>query len=310
MPTYNYAGFLAEAIESVLDQTFEEFELLVIDDCSQDDSRAVIERYARRDPRIAWRVNVSNLGLVHNWNACLRESRGTYVKFLFADDLLASRDALAKLVEVLDSRPDVSLAGSSRHIIDSTGRRLATLSHFRGHPETDGTEVINRCLREWKNFIGEPSAVIFRRSDSARGFNPKYRHLVDLEMWFHLLEKGNFAFLDEPLSSFRVHPRQQTVDNVERLADLEDAFLLLDDYLDKPYVTMGGATRGYVRYDKVYQYWKLYKKRKISRQEAVRRIGERISWERFSLLYPLYKLYKPFYKLKTRVRNRREYGRS
>ncbi|MCL5884013.1 MAG: glycosyltransferase [Deltaproteobacteria bacterium] len=304
MPTYNYAPFLPGAIESVLNQSMEDFEFIVIDDCSRDNSREIVESYARQNPRLAFRINVHNVGLVANWNLCLRAARGTYIKFLFADDLLASREALEKMASMLDSEKGVSLVGSARNVIDSDGNRLKTISHFKGCVIKDGRSLINRCLREWKNLIGEPSTVMFRRSDALRGFNGTYRHLVDLEMWFHLLEKGDFAFLDDALSSFRVHPRQQTARNIGDLADLDDAFLLLEDYLEKPYVGMRSLTKRYMYYDKVYQYWKLYKRGRISKQEAVRRIAGRIALMEYAFLFPLYKTYKPLFKLMTRLRYR------
>jgi glycosyltransferase involved in cell wall biosynthesis len=302
MPTYDCAPFLPGAIESVLNQSLEDFELIVIDNCSRDNTREIVEGYARQDPRLAFRFNDHNVGMVANWNLCLRAARGTYIKFLFADDLLASREALEKMASMLDSEKSVSLVGSARNVIDSGGNRLKTIRHFEGSVVKDGRDLINRCLRQWKNLIGEPSTVMFRRSDDFRGFNGKYRHLVDLEMWFHLLEKGNFAFLDDALSSFRVHAGQQTAQNIGDLADLDDAFLLLEDYLEKPYVGMSGLTKRYLYYDKVYQYWKMYKRGRISKQEAVRRVTGRIAWMEYAFLLPFYKTYKPLFKLMTRLR--------
>src|SRR4029078_349231 len=94
IPTYDYGRYLPEAIESVLEQDYPNFEVLISDDASRDDSAKVIARYAAKDPRIRAHIQPANLGMVENWNWCLREARGEYIKFLFGDDKLASREAL------------------------------------------------------------------------------------------------------------------------------------------------------------------------------------------------------------------------
>lgn len=293
VPTYNYAGYLPACIESVLAQSFGDFELVVIDDCSTDGTREVLDRY-RGDGRVRILANAANLGMVGNWNRCLAEAQGAYVKFVFGDDLLSSGDALKRMVEVLDSRPSVTLVSSARTLVDSESRVLRTLSHFRSATEMGGVDAINLCLYLQKNIIGEPSVVMFRRGHSARGFHPGYRQIVDLEMWFHLLEQGRLYYIDEPLSCFRVHPCQQTAMNRNSLLCLEDTRNLLRDYLDKPYVRLGRIFRLYLRYDQVYQAWKLYrKKRAISREDALRKISEQTDLLRFFGLLPFYKTYRP-----------------
>jgi len=296
VPTYNYARYLSACIESVLAQSFGDFELVVIDDCSSDGTTEVMRRYLG-DERVRYRTNPVNLGMVGNWNRCLSEATGEYVKFVFGDDLLSSPEALERMVEVLDRRPAVTLVSSSRRIIDSESRVVRTLSHFRGSREIEGTYAINLCLYVQKNIVGEPSVVMFRRNRSARGFHPGYCQIVDLEMWFHLLEQGNLYYIDELLSSFRVHPAQQTMRSRDRLSTLEDTDNLLREYLDKPYIRLGSAFRMFLRYDRLYGAWKLYRKRgAISREEAIRNIRERCGLVRFFCLLPIYKAYKPIMK--------------
>ena len=101
IPTYNYAHYLPLAIESVLNQDFTDFGLIIQDDCSTDNTDEIVERYLS-DRRLIFETNESNLGLAGNWNLCLAKARGEYIKFIFADDLLASQDCLAKMFSVLD----------------------------------------------------------------------------------------------------------------------------------------------------------------------------------------------------------------
>jgi len=210
LPTYNYARFLPEAIESVLAQDWTDYELLISDDRSTDGSAAVIAAYADRDPRIRFYPQPTNLGMVANWNWCLHEARGEYVKVLFGDDRLESPRALRVLHDALAQHPSASLAASARTILNAESSLVGLWDEFQ-HPGVHaGPAVIQRCLRETRNLIGEPSVTLFRRRDAARGFDPRYRQLVDLEFWFHLLEQGDFVYLPEPLCSFRRHTAQQS----------------------------------------------------------------------------------------------------
>lgn len=302
IPTYNYARFLSETIDSVLKQTFTDYEILIIDDCSHDNTKEVVSDYASRDERIRFKVNPVNIGMVNNWNLCLMEARGEYIKLVFGDDLLSSPNALEKMVSLLDSDPNISLVGSARNLIDTNSRVMRVLAHFKDDVVLPGEEVINRCLSEQKNLVGEPSIVMFRKKDAERGFMPHYKQIVDLEMWFHLLEKGKFAYINEPLCAFRIHPGQQTEKNVKSLPSAEDNFHLYREYMSKPYVNICAFHKRYIQYDNVYRIWKLYTTNNISRELAVREINNRYGYTKFMVYYPFYKTYKPLLKLYRKLR--------
>lgn len=298
IPSYNCAPFLAEALESVLNQTYTDFELLVIDDCSSDSSSEIIARYAEREARVIFLRNETNLGMVANWNRCLHEARGEYIRYLFADDLLASRTCLAQMAAVLDADPAVSLVVSARNIIDENSAIKRVASHFRDGMDGPGTQVIRRCLYEARNLIGEPSVVMFRKAQALRGFHPGYAQLVDLEMWFHLLEQGKFAYIGEPLSSFRDHPGQQTKVNMRRMLHIDESVQLLHDFASKPYSRFGPFTRWYLHYSQSYRVWKLHRQGLIDRDSALERIGRIGDTQRFLALLPVYKLCNPLFKLR------------
>jgi glycosyltransferase involved in cell wall biosynthesis len=210
IPTYNYARFLPEAIESVLAQEFRDFELLIVDDDSSDDTTKVVQPFCARDPRIRFTVNSSNLGMVNNWNHCLEQARGEYVKYLLGDDKLCHPQTLGKMAALLERHPTATLAASARVILDEKSRVLDVYRDLSDGCH-NGRKIITRYLMEnGKNLVGEPSAVLFRKSDARRGFDPQYRQIVDVEMWFHLLEKGDLAYTREPLCAFRSHSLQQT----------------------------------------------------------------------------------------------------
>jgi glycosyltransferase involved in cell wall biosynthesis len=213
IPTYNYARYLPEAIESVLEQDFKDFELIIVDDCSKDNSVEVVKRYVARDPRIRFSVNEKNLGIVGNWNHCMNLARADCVKFLFGDDKLNDPKALSKMFALFAKYPQATLVASARAILDDKSN---VVDVWRTLPDGchDGRQVIERFLMEnGKNFVGEPSAVMFRKSDLDRAFDARFLQMMDIEMWFYLLEKGALAYSSEPLCAFRFHPEQQTARN-------------------------------------------------------------------------------------------------
>src|SRR5690242_10061173 len=133
IPTYRGTAHLGAAIDSVLAQTYRDFELLIIDDNSPDDTAHLVARYD--DPRIRYLRNTSNLGPEGNWNRCLAEARGKYFKLLPHDDLLTP-NCLERQVSVLedDASERLAFVFCARRIIDSRGRWIGT----RGYPRHSG----------------------------------------------------------------------------------------------------------------------------------------------------------------------------
>ena len=231
IPTYNYARFLPEAIESVLEQDYRDFEVLISDDDSTDGSAGILRNYANRDPRIRVVVQPRNLGMVANWNWCLTQARGEYVKFLFGDDRLACAHALRRLAQMLDDHPSAVLAASTRQLIDEHSRPLGRRDDIAHEGLVAGRDVARRCLLQFKNCIGEPSTVIFRRAAVAvRSFSTHYRQAVDLDMWLYLLRGGNLVYTHEPLSHFRCHAEQQTAVNHRQRLGWSEHVRLAHDY--------------------------------------------------------------------------------
>ncbi len=215
IPTYNYARYLPEAIASVLAQEFRDFELLVVDDCSTDDTVAAVQPFCERDPRVRFKVNAANMGMVNNWNHCLEQAQGEYIKFLFGDDRLCHPQALGRMLSLLETNPTATLAASARVILDESSKVVDVYKDLSDGLHK-GRSVITACLMaNGKNLVGEPSAVLFHKADAGRGFATQYQQMVDVEMWFHLLERGDLAYTREPLCAFRVHSTQQTERNTE-----------------------------------------------------------------------------------------------
>jgi glycosyltransferase involved in cell wall biosynthesis len=243
IPCYNQARFLPQAIESVLSQQNANWELLISDDASTDDSAGIIRSFAARDPRIRFHLHSPNLGMAANWNWCLGQARGHYVKFLFGDDFHCAPDALASLAAALDAYSDAALATSARLIVDEQSRPQHTARASTFPAYQSGHDAIIRCLLENKNLIGEPSAVLFRRADAQRGFDATYRQLIDLEFYAHLLERGGLAYIDRPLCAFRRHASQQTAVNSRTRRGEDEGLRLQLKYLSllERHVASGGS---------------------------------------------------------------------
>jgi glycosyltransferase involved in cell wall biosynthesis len=303
IPTYNNELFLQETLESVICQSYANFEVIIIDDCSTDRTAEIAQNYALHDVRVRFLANPTNLGMVHNWNRCLEMAQGTYVKFLFGDDLLTSTETLGRMVEVLDEERDVSLVASARTVIDENSRVLEILAGFPDGTKIPGKQLVKKCLQgliKQHNMIGEPSVVMFRKTAASRGFDPRYRQLVDLEMWFHLLEQGEFAYIGEPLCAFRRHEEQQSVKNRQDLTYIDDMFYLLDDYLGREYVGVGQIAKRYAIFRLAYLLWKEWGDRRI----AIRKIQNHIPIRQFFLQLAFYRLAAPFINLRHSVLKR------
>ena len=295
MPIYNSSRYISQAIESVLKQTEHDFELLIIDDCSTDGTGEIAASFSNRDTRIRIIRNETNVGMVNNWNKCIEKANGRYLKFLFGDDLLEA-DALEKMATYLDNQPDVTIVSSARFLIDENNQPIDTLSHFdtRIH---NGREILKTCFLQHINLIGEPTAVMFRKKQAGRGFDPAYRQMVDLEMWFYLLDQGECAYIRQPLCSFRVHPEQQTTKNLSSLFHYSEFFLLMQEYIDKPYMGFNRVRQRTFLFEKYYIFWKIFRLKPEFRQTAGRIISSQYGWLRFYGMMSLYKIYNPLRKL-------------
>jgi len=206
IPVYNAERFIAATIESVLLQTLTDFELIIVDDHSSDRSLEIISSY--KDDRLRVIVNDRNLGAEGNWNHCLTESKGRYVKLLPQDDILAPT-CLAQQVAVLDQDDDkrIALVFCARTIIDAKGGKLMSRGYLGGRKGAiRGRQLIRRCLCFGSNLIGEPGSVLFRREFAvdAGFFDASAPYVIDLDYWFRLLLRGDGYYLPEKLAAFRI----------------------------------------------------------------------------------------------------------
>ena len=206
IPTYKGGQFIAATIDSVLAQTWTDFELIIVDDNSPDATEALIRGYL--DARIRYVRNPRNLGPEGNWNRCLELARGRYFKLLPHDDLLAPH-CLAEQVAALeaDATEAIALVFGFRRIIGPDGRVLATRGRILPRPgPISGPALIRRTVRSGGNLIGEPGNGLFRRALLAKvgRYDASFPYVVDLDWWFRLLLHGDAYYTATEASSFRV----------------------------------------------------------------------------------------------------------
>jgi hypothetical protein len=231
IPCYHQAQFLPEALDSVLRQDFHDLEVIASDDASPDNTFSVLQDYSRRDSRIRIFRQTTNLGMVENWNFCLRQARGEAVKLMGGDDRLDRADCLSRQWQSLQI-PGVALAACARSIINESSVKIETLVNLPSGVYSQD-KIIPKILEHQDNLIGEPVCCLFRRKDATRGFHPEYLQNTDIEMWLHLLQRGGLACDSEPLVSFRRHLHQASQQNwISGLALEEHCLLMLRYALD------------------------------------------------------------------------------
>jgi glycosyltransferase involved in cell wall biosynthesis len=225
LPTYNGAAHVEAAIESILSQTLDDFELLVMDDCSDDDTPAIVARF--QDARIRFERNPVRFGLVRNWNRCLDAASGTYVTIFHQDDVMAP-DNLARKVAVLDEHPTVAFVHSNLRQIGPDGSVLSEWWYAPPAPGDAGVHGGRDFLERlfWgDNLVCCPGVVLRREMVSQHGlFDTQLPFTADWEMWMRLCIFHDVAYIPDPLFSYRRHPGAET-ERFKGASGLEQSFL-------------------------------------------------------------------------------------
>ena len=237
IPVYRGEQYLAETMRSVLDQTYRDFELVVLDNASTDASGEIARSF--QDPRVRVETNPATLPQPQNWRAAVELCRAPLIKLVCADDLLHPR-CLEYQVAALDADPGLAVVAARRHMIDEYSRILVPrrgLSGLTGVRNSD--EVARRVVRTGANLIGEPGCVLFRREHylAVGGWRPERQHAMDLDLWMRLLQHGQFLGLPETLAAFRVNGQSLSADNDEGVYAHQKA--VVDELIASPHLQLG-----------------------------------------------------------------------
>jgi len=201
---YNGERFLAQAIDSVLGQTFTDFEYLVVDDRSTDGSRGILERYAALDDRVVLLRTEAHIHQGNAINTALRQARGEFIAILDADDL-AHPERLEHQVAFLHARPDVGVAGTQAQQIDEDGRAGRVLSY----PVT--CELARWDILFWTPVLHSAAMIRSDLLQEIGGYSVQWRYASDYLLWAELIMRTGIANLPEVLVSYRYHAQQTSL---------------------------------------------------------------------------------------------------
>jgi glycosyltransferase involved in cell wall biosynthesis len=206
MPVHNGEKYLAATLDSLLGQTFTDFELLVNDDGSQDNTPAILSAYSRRDSRIVPLRNESNKGIAATVNALFPRARGEYVTRQDSDDL-AEPELLERLVAFLDANPNIGLVACQVNWIDGQGKLFAEEPASNARLTNDELQtglLVNNCLAT--------GSVMVRREllDRAGNYDEGLLQVEDYDLWLRVAEVTRLARLPEKLHYYRKHSESIT----------------------------------------------------------------------------------------------------
>jgi glycosyltransferase involved in cell wall biosynthesis len=242
IPNYNHARYLAQRIESVLRQSYQDFEVILLDDASTDDSRAVLSQYAS-DPRVRLEFNEVNSGTpFKQWNKGVSLARGKYVWIAESDDY-ADQKLLEALVAVLDRETAVAFAycrswhvtaddeikGYGDWYLDNVDPRL-----WKSDFCLDGREFCRKYLTQ-SPVVCNASAVLFRKGayEKAGGADESLRLCGDWKVWAALALVGDVAFISQPLNYFRYHATSVRGATVRSATDIMEKLQVIRWILDR-----------------------------------------------------------------------------
>ncbi len=224
MSVYNGEKYAPEAVESILAQTFDDFEFILIDDGSTDRSKSLLEGYAKRDERIRL-VSRPNKGLTKTLNEGLGLARGEFVARMDADDV-ALPTRFEKQVAFLRGKPQCVCVGSRVLRIDPYGSPLSESDHKLTHEEID-----RQLMEEGLGWAITHPVAMMRRDAVATvgGYREQFRTSQDLDLWLRLAEVGQLANLPEVLLKYRYHPESVGFTNFEEQRRVK-SIILQDAY--------------------------------------------------------------------------------
>ncbi|MGP1719096.1 glycosyltransferase [Shewanella frigidimarina] len=197
MSVYNSQDYLRESIESVLNQSYENFEFIIINDGSTDLSESIIFEYD--DSRIVYSSNIKNKGLIYSLNKGVSLAKGKYIARFDSDDI-CMKYRLECQLNFLVNNCEYNVVGSTAEIINSNGE-------FQGHFRLPETDVEIKTAMIFSNQIIHPAAMIRMESLNSLScyYDLNYKHAEDYKLWLDLSSCGKFYNIQKPLIKYRVH---------------------------------------------------------------------------------------------------------
>ena len=209
MPVYNGEKYLSETIESILNQTFTDFELLILNDNSSDSTQAIIERYQQKDSRISVIVKEANVGPANLRNEGFSLAKGEYIALMDADDI-ALPTRFEKQIQVLNAHPEVGVCGTWFTFFG--GKKDKTVRQPEKHAKIK-VSFLSSCS------IGNPTVMVRKSALKEYRFENQYVPVEDYDLWSRMITTTNFYIVQESLLNYRQHDSnisKTKIDNVNR----------------------------------------------------------------------------------------------
>lgn len=208
IPAYNNAGYIRDTVTSILNQTYRNLEVIVVDDCSTDDTAAVLSEI--KDPRFRLYTNEKNLGMAGNWNRCLLLSGGEFVKLICADDMI-DENAIELEAKAMMENPTVNLVESDTRLVDVSGKKTGAFKRYFRSGIVDGRKLAH-CSLLIQNFFGAPVNNLIRRSalEETGVFDDAFTYILDFDLWVRLSLSGDVYIIHKLLNSFRIRSDSNT----------------------------------------------------------------------------------------------------
>lgn len=249
MPSYNHARYLPQSIGSVLNQTVKDLELIIVDDGSKDNSRAVIEGFQRKDSRVSAYFHEKNMGIAKTVNELLDKATGEYIAHLASDDVWVP-SKLEKQLKILSINNQL-IVWSEGEIIDGNGKSLN--KKFTDLARASHKKKSGRIFYELLNgnYIFGSTLMFKREAMNGIYYDTKLKYLNDFIAMLDLAKKNSFYFIEEPLGKYRVHS-SNSVGQDKRMW-VQDRWLLSQEVLEKfgevlPKKTKAGHTLNLAAY--------------------------------------------------------------
>jgi glycosyltransferase involved in cell wall biosynthesis len=202
IPTYNRANIIAATVDTILAQSYTDFELVVVDNCSTDGTQEIINGI--KDSRLRFVRNEYNCGLILNQNRAIEEGQGEFIAVLHDHDFYHP-DLVKRSVDILDGNPGVGVVCSGMHLVDpDQPERIIRTDIQPWAPVMSGKEMRRIMMREWNSPIAAPTAMVRRRCyEEAGTFIAEYGGAADRELWLRIFRKWDCAYIAEPLAKLR-----------------------------------------------------------------------------------------------------------
>jgi glycosyltransferase involved in cell wall biosynthesis len=239
IPTYNQTHYLKDALESAINQTYPNIEIIIGDDSTNDDVKQFVIPYLNEYKNLIYYKNQRNkmdFG-ISNVENLFKSSKGEYIAYLLHDDIFHV-EKVEKMMEYFLSHSDVSLVTSYRKLIDGNGNLLEDLN-FNGKLFEQDTHIagISACIlmvANTSNYIGELSTAMFKRAyieGPLLQYNDyQFRCSGDMALWLNLLEKGDLIYMSECLSYFRQHENQNGTNRTMQIYGMLDSIYMIEGF--------------------------------------------------------------------------------